>query len=381
MARIATTLADLLTSARQVLVDAGIFTESQAFLTLDPDDLMVAPPASPFCGLTFNAFNQRLDTMDVEVDEDQEPTMEGELLVACWIRIALDRANKDAYLLTDQTRGASQLVRKIVRALQNKALENEDGDVLVWRTLNFMGFANRGKWAKDKNWRRIDVRFNCCWSMTPVVLVETPFTTVVLVTGTWAAPANLVGSTVSIQAVGRGGSGGGGGGFGGEGGGGGAYASGAVTVTSGNSYTVTISNTFSTFTGDGGSLIKAQAGQDGTEGFQGQGGLASASTGTVKFSGGIGGLDGIEDTGGPGGGAGGPNGNGQPGTDGAPTSPGASGGSPGGAGGNGGTGPLEPGSAGENYGGGGGGPGAGGTAGAGAGGVIIITGSTYEPEE
>lgn len=165
MPRVSTTLAEVLSSARQVLVDAGIFTESQAFLTLDPDDLMLTPPASPFCGLTFNAFNQRLDTMDVEVDEDQEPTMEGELLVACWIRVALDRANRDGYFLTDTTIGASQLIRRIVHALQNRALLNDDGDIIVWRTLNFMGIANRGKWKPDKNWRRIDVRFNLCWSL------------------------------------------------------------------------------------------------------------------------------------------------------------------------------------------------------------------------
>lgn len=172
MPRIATTLATVLNSARQVLVDAGIFTESQAFLTLDPDDLMVAPPASPFCGITFNAFNQVMGTMDVEVDEDQEPTMEGELLVACWIRVALDRANRDAHLLTDATRGASELVRKVVHALQNAALEDEFGNVIVWRTLNFMGFANRGKWSRDKNWRRIDVRFNLCWSLDPNALAD-----------------------------------------------------------------------------------------------------------------------------------------------------------------------------------------------------------------
>ncbi len=165
-------LGDILEAARLVLVADGVFTNAQTFLTLDPDDVMLAPPASPICGITFTAFNQRDDSISSESDEivDEVPTMDGELVCSAWIRIALDKDGRDDYLLRanvadNKVQGASVLIRKIVKSLSNEVLFNSEGSQIVWRSLNFLGVRNRGKWRKDKNWRRIDVRFNLTFNM------------------------------------------------------------------------------------------------------------------------------------------------------------------------------------------------------------------------
>lgn len=169
-------LGELLDAARLVLVAEGVFTDAQTFLTLDPDDVMLNPPASPLCGVTWIGFDQRDESIHSESDNDDVPTMEGDLVCSLWIRIALDIEGHDKYLMlanetTNKVRGASEIVRQIVAALTNQSLYNADGDMITWRTLNFDSIRNRGKWRQDRNWRRIDVRFNATFNLK---LADTP---------------------------------------------------------------------------------------------------------------------------------------------------------------------------------------------------------------
>lgn len=155
-------LGEVLQAARDVLVAQGVFTEPQAFLGLDPDDIILGP-TSPIAVVTFGNFDQRDESIHAEVDTTDTPTMQGELIVSMWIRIALDAQGRDTYFLTTNSsnvKGASEKLRQVMVALNNQTLTNSDGETIVWRTLNYLGFRNRGKWGQDKNWRRIDVRFD-----------------------------------------------------------------------------------------------------------------------------------------------------------------------------------------------------------------------------
>jgi len=120
--------------------------------------------------------------------------------------------------------------------------------------------------------------------------VET-FTT----SGTWVAPAGV--TSVTVEAWGGGGGGQNGGAHPGAGGGGGAYARKEVSVTPGNSYTVTIGagggeaqdGGDSWFSSTGTVLADGGYFTSGSSGSKGAGGLASASVGDVTYSGGSGG--------------------------------------------------------------------------------------------
>lgn len=161
MARIACDLSDFLLAVRLKLVTDGVFTDPQCYLSLDPDEIMAtSPSASPLCGLTFLAFDQRPDTISCESDNDENPTMEGELVCSVWIRVNLDAPGRDTQLLTNQTLGATQLVRRLFKSLQNASIYDPQGSELTWRTLTFLGARNRGRWKREPAWRRIDVRFN-----------------------------------------------------------------------------------------------------------------------------------------------------------------------------------------------------------------------------
>ena len=199
----------------------------------------------------------------------------------------------------------------------------------------------------------------------------------------WVAPANVF--SVSVQAWGGGGAGGDGTNNGGGGGGGGAYASGTVSVTPGNSYTVVVGAGGSPPTVGGtsgqngqdssfnGTSVLAKGGTGGGNANGGAGGLASLSIGSTKFNGGTGGnANTTSDGGGGGGGAAGPSGVGITGAD-ATTTIGGRGGNgnnnSGGTGGNGGNSANGAGGGASTLGGGGGGGGDDGRYG-GAGGIV-----------
>lgn len=123
--------------------------------------------------------------------------------------------------------------------------------------------------------------------------------------GTWTAPAGV--TSILVQCWGGGGGGRNGNGAGGRGGGGGAYSEKIVSVTPGNSYTVTVGNGGGANTDGGDSwfdstgTVLAKGGQAGQAAAGGTGGQASSGVGTTKYSGG----NGVNaDAGGGGGGAG-----------------------------------------------------------------------------
>ena len=181
MARVTTDLSNVLIAAKNVLVGNGVFTSQQCFLTVEPDEILsggTAKPEPPVAGLTFVGFSQRPDTYQSEMAEGDAPTMEGDLVVAIWIRSGLDQPARDASFITNASIGASQLVQQVQASLSNVELTNDDGDGILWRTLNYTGVTQRGRWSTDKRWRRVDVRFNCVfeWSATPVDPI-TPITT------------------------------------------------------------------------------------------------------------------------------------------------------------------------------------------------------------
>lgn len=159
MARIACTLADVLEAARTKLVTAGIFTDSQAFLTLDADDMPPGNPAAPLAGLTFGSIDRRMDTMHVEEEPGDAVTVEKELTVSLWTQVAFDQTGQDGLALTHATLGFSTLISQVVNALNNGDLD--DGtDTLTWRPVIFLGVRSRGRWKKSPNWRSMLIRFN-----------------------------------------------------------------------------------------------------------------------------------------------------------------------------------------------------------------------------
>lgn len=170
-------IGELLEAARLTLVASGVFTDAQAFLGLDADDVMLNPVSSPVCCLTFDAFDQRDESIHAEIDQSDTPTMEGTITCSMWIRIAIDLEGQDKVFLNindSNVRGASEMIRQVVGSLNNAPLYNADNNLITWRTLNLLGFRNRGKWRQDKTWRRIDVRFDACFNLkvtgtTPVV--------------------------------------------------------------------------------------------------------------------------------------------------------------------------------------------------------------------
>ena len=165
MARIACTLAELLTAVKRTLVDAGVFTDAQCWISLMPDEVMTmeAAPAAPLGLLNFTAMNQ-MDTLSCEDDESAEPTMQGVLNVSCWLRVALDHTGVDHYNVTKPDVGESDTIRNIVATLNNHEVLNGADEGLTWRTLTYQGFTNRGKWREDMNWIRLDVRFDMTYS-------------------------------------------------------------------------------------------------------------------------------------------------------------------------------------------------------------------------
>lgn len=170
MARIACDLSDLLTAIKRKLVADEVFTDPQVYLTLEPDEIMTAAKVEPpMAGLTFVAYDQRPDTMHCEMENEDAPTCEGDVTVAIWLRSGLDQPGRDVSLLTHATEGATKLIQKVLGCLNNESIYDEGGSELTWRTLNFLGVRNRGRWSKDKQWRRIDVRFNTTFMWAPTI--------------------------------------------------------------------------------------------------------------------------------------------------------------------------------------------------------------------
>lgn len=181
MARVPCDLSDLLNAARQRLVAAGVLQDAQAFLTLDPNDMLIGTVEPPIAGLSFEGFQQREDTITCEAAPDEAPVMEGELTVALWSRVALDTPGADGQAITNATLGMSTLARNTMEALNNVDLV-KGSDIITWRSLTYLGVKNRGRWAKDKNWRRADVRFDVTfqWKPLPDVVPPPPTMGVVL---------------------------------------------------------------------------------------------------------------------------------------------------------------------------------------------------------
>lgn len=182
---------------------------------------------------------------------------------------------------------------------------------------------------------------------------------------TWVCPAGVT-TLLSVVCRGKGGNGGANA-SGKTGGGGGGYsASSNVSVTPGNSYTITVDSTKSSFGAD---VVRANAGPNGlNDQSTTLGASLTGAVGTTKYGGGNAGYVWTTEGGG-GGGAGGPSGTG-----------GAGNGKIAGTGngtdaGNGGTGGLnnQAGGTGNQYGGGGGGGGSGQSSGQGGAGLVLIT--------
>lgn len=164
MTRVPCELSDILKATQALLVANGIVTPSQCYLTIVPDEMLTGGAASPRIGLSFDAFDQRVDTLSCEDDPDSTPTVEGDLIVALYLRSNLDIAGRDDQALTNATLGASHYKRLIIAALNNQELLNADGDGITWRSLTYVGFRQRGRRrGEEKDWRRYDVRFDCAY--------------------------------------------------------------------------------------------------------------------------------------------------------------------------------------------------------------------------
>lgn len=167
MARVPCDLADILLAVPAKLVAAGVATAPQTYLSLDNDDVPSGTVAPPLFAVSFTAFDQRGDTVNSESDWNDQPYMEGELVVTVWTRVPLDQAARDTAALTKASLGLAGNVTLVFGALNNQELLNPGGQTITQRSLTFLGVRNKGKWGKDKDWRRLDVRFSCAYAWQP----------------------------------------------------------------------------------------------------------------------------------------------------------------------------------------------------------------------
>ena len=173
MARVPCELGDIYTAAKLALVTAGIVSDSQCFTTLVPDDLLEEPPESPIISLSFIAYDHFLSSLSCEDTNLTPPTVEGELIVSIWIRLAVDQNMRDDEAVASAAYGFSPILSQILPVLNNVELVNPSGQGITWRTLTYLGKRNRGRWHRDQEWRRMDMRFDCCFEMIPESVTTT----------------------------------------------------------------------------------------------------------------------------------------------------------------------------------------------------------------
>lgn len=159
--RVTTTLAAVLTAARDRLVAAGAFAESCADLSIDPDAPPSPPPGERFCSVTFGDTRQPPEAVSTDAPTTEIPVVESELVVHAFLRVQLDSPGRADALLTDAELGASAMVSAILLALSNYDPVNSDSDFILLRSLTFLGVAAR---EVKGGFRRFDVRFNACFA-------------------------------------------------------------------------------------------------------------------------------------------------------------------------------------------------------------------------
>jgi hypothetical protein len=167
MPRFPCTTADILNAAKRFLVEAGIVSESQTFITLQPDDLLREPPDPPIISVSFFGQDQFLQTLSCEATNETTPTIQGDLIFSVWLRLALDQNLRDDEILTTPAYGFSPIVSQLLHTFNNVQLTNESDQEITWRSLNYVGVRNRGRWMRAPEWRRLDVRFDCTFELQP----------------------------------------------------------------------------------------------------------------------------------------------------------------------------------------------------------------------
>lgn len=157
MARVTCGLDDVLLAVRDRLVSRNIVTATQAYIADVTDELPMAPPAPPLAGVTFEAFDQRPDTICVDTDPNVIYA-EGFVVVTLWNRIEIDREGRADSALTDAAFGAAKLIKDTLAALNDYDPMNGSGDFILARALISIGTRNRGKYKPEPSWRRFEVR-------------------------------------------------------------------------------------------------------------------------------------------------------------------------------------------------------------------------------
>ncbi len=168
MPRIPCQLNDVFAAARLKLIDAGVGTDSQVFITLEPEELQQTPavPDQALFSFSYTGYSQFLSTLSCEDTVETAPTMEGELIVNIWVRMALDSQGSENFTLADQSYGISEKIRQVQAVFNNEMIVDDVGNGLLWRTLNYIDYRNARR-GKDQEWRRTEVRFDCCYEADP----------------------------------------------------------------------------------------------------------------------------------------------------------------------------------------------------------------------
>lgn len=176
MARIPCQLNDIFESARSKLIAAGVGTDSQCYITLEPEELQHTPalPDQALFSFSFRDYAQFPTTLSCEDTVETASTMQGELIVNIWVRMALDPQGSENVTLADQSYGISEKIRQIQATFNNEELLDADGNGITWRTLTYLDYRNARR-GKDQEWRRIEVRFDCCYEADPTATGMTEF--------------------------------------------------------------------------------------------------------------------------------------------------------------------------------------------------------------
>jgi hypothetical protein len=105
-------LEDILAAIAAQLATATGIPQSSIHMTLDPDDM--PPIKSGTTIITYTPRDFPLDQAEYEGVGRVAPTFDGTIDVTLWIRMHLDQPGRSETFMTDQTKGAIQLMRKVM---------------------------------------------------------------------------------------------------------------------------------------------------------------------------------------------------------------------------------------------------------------------------
>ena len=160
MARIATTIEDILSNVRDNMLANGVVDSSSVFLCDSPEEVEANQGVlnSEVLAVWWRDLTQQPADYFSDVDADEIEFVTSTLGITVWSKQHVDELGRSDAAVTDQDFGSSSLVRAVIAALNDQEVINDDGDYLLLESLTFRGITNNGK--RNRLFRRYDVSFD-----------------------------------------------------------------------------------------------------------------------------------------------------------------------------------------------------------------------------